>query len=180
MCTELCVVCLILPYVASFVRVVWCMCVRALWLSLVVSLIHVCCWALWGLFSTICVGLPFLAKCSCTTVLSFMSVCVLGCALKLSINLLIPAHAPIISPLVFHVWYTFFYLQIVYFPFYTLCPLYTVFLIIAEPKPHTKIWITCAGKYFNLLSMHAYHVKHNQQFRCGQQTVHQKWMGKCM
>jgi len=29
--------------------------------------------------------------------------------------------------------------------FCTLHPLYTVFLIIAEPKSHTKIWITCAG-----------------------------------
>jgi len=25
---------------------------------------------------------------------------------------------------------------------------------VAEPKSHTKIWITCAGKYFNLLSMY--------------------------
>jgi len=37
-------------------------------------------------------------------------------------------------------------------PFCTLHPLYTVFLIITEPKPHTEIVITCAGKYFNLLS----------------------------
>jgi len=34
-----------------------------------------------------------------------------------------------------------------------------MFLIIAEPEPHTKIWIACAGKYFNLLSMYAYHAK---------------------
>ena len=45
-------------------------------------------------------------KCIFITVLSFTSVCVLGCAPKFSIDLLIS----IISPLVFHVWYTFFHL----------------------------------------------------------------------
>jgi len=27
-------------------------------------------------------------------------------------------------------------------------------ITVTEPKPHTKIWITCAGKYFNLLFIH--------------------------
>ena len=116
--------------------------------------------------------------CSCkfdSTLLSFMSMWV---CVGLSLALIYPSlHTHYFSL----AWYTFFNLQIVYIyiPFCSLHPLYTVFLIIAEPEPHTKIWIACAGKYFNLLSMHAYHVK---QLTSSSGVVSKqhiiKWMGE--
>ena len=122
--------------------------------------------------------LPFLAKCSCTfdsTVLSFMSVCicVLGYAPKFSINLLISAH-PLFLP-----WYScmvYILLQTVYIPFCTLHSLYTMFLVIAEPKSHTKIHITFTGKYFNLLSMHIMSNITSSSGLVSKQHI-TKWMG---
>ena len=52
-----------------------------------------------------------------------------------------------ISPLSRSFVYPFFYLQI----FSALC---TVYLVIAKPTPHTKMWFTCAGTYFTMLAYH--------------------------
>ena len=123
-------------------------------------------------------GYPFLAKCSFRSDLSFMSVCmcVLGCA---------PSLASIYSSLLTHYFslgihscivYILLLADSLYIPFCTLHTLYTVFLIIAEPKSHTKIWITCAGKYFNLLSMHIMSNITSSSGMVSKQHI-TKWMG---